>query len=293
MALFLKVVSLAAVLSQTVNALDLDTSSSDSIKNAATTIAGDLIKLYPVNSTSNDSIGLFGTPYYFWEDGAVWGALIDYYIYTNDSTYKSLVSQALLAQKGSNNDYMPVAQTKDLGNDDQSTWALACLDAVEYGFPNPAGSPPWLELATNVWNEQAKRWDNSSCQGGIRWQIYSFNNGYDYKNSATNGQFFLLSARLARITGNSTYSQWADTTYNWLSSIGLIDSQGNVYDGTDSTTNCSSVNHLAWSYNGAGIVFGSSVLYNYTNGSSVWRDRVLTLTNATVGTFASKYSNVM
>ena len=56
--------------------------------------------------------GLFGRSYYWWESGAVWGSLIDYWNYTGDAHYVSLVQQALLAQVGPDKDFMPPNQTK-------------------------------------------------------------------------------------------------------------------------------------------------------------------------------------
>lgn len=287
MAHFVKVVALATAFGQSVNCLQLDVSSSASIKQAAATVAYDLTSLYSGNSTNTTdyNVGLFPRPLYWWESGAVWGAFLDYYAYTGDSSYNPTVTQALLAQTGPDDNYMPPAQTKTLGNDDQAFWALACIDAVEFGFPNAPGQPQWLDLATNVWNTQVQRWDDGTCNGGLRWQIFSFNAGYDYKNALSNVEFFQLSARLARITGNTTYVQWADKTWDWLHAVGIVNEYGAVYDGTDTTTNCSSLNHIQWSDNAAGLLFGAATMYNQTNGSAAWRDRVSTITNKTLATF--------
>jgi len=125
-------------------------------------------------------------------------------------------------QVGENNDFMPSNQTHSEGNDDQAFWGLAAMAAAEMNFPNPpAKSPQWLALAQAVFNEQAARWDTQNCKGGLRWQIFPFNNGYDYKNSISNGCFFHLAARLARYTGNNTYLTIAERSYEWMSSIGI------------------------------------------------------------------------
>src|SRR5579862_4316870 len=95
------------------------------------------------------------------------------------------------------------------------------MTAAERGFPNPPGSSPqWLALAQGVFNSQALRWDTQTCGGGLRWQIFPFNNGYDYKNSISNGCLFHLASRLARYTGNSTYMTYAQRSYDWMTSIG-------------------------------------------------------------------------
>lgn len=108
-------------------------------------------------------------------------ALIHYWVYTGDDQYNDLITTALLAQTGSNNDYMPIEQTRTEGNDDQGFWAFAVMSAAEFNFPNPpSNKPQWLALAQAVFNVQAQRWDKN-CGGGLRWQIVPFNNGFDYK----------------------------------------------------------------------------------------------------------------
>jgi mannan endo-1,6-alpha-mannosidase len=57
--------------------------------------------------------------YYWWEAGAMWGTLVDYWYITGDTSYNNVVEQALLFQVGPNEDYMPPNQSKSLGNDDQ------------------------------------------------------------------------------------------------------------------------------------------------------------------------------
>jgi mannan endo-1,6-alpha-mannosidase len=93
---------------------------------------------------------------------------------------------------------MPANQTKSEGNDDQGFWGMAAMSAAETKFPDPPStSPGWVALAQAVFNTQAVRWDSTTCGGGLRWQIFTFNNGYTYKNSISNGCFFNLGSRLA------------------------------------------------------------------------------------------------
>lgn len=138
------------------------------------------------------------------------------------------------------------------------------MSAAEKKFPDPPeGQPQWLALAQAVFNSQALRWDNKTCNGGLRWQIYSFNNGYDYKNTISNGVFFQLGARLARYTNNDTYALWAETTYDWTQAIGLISPEYKFFDGSDSLLNCSELNHIQWSYNAGMYLAGAAYMYNY------------------------------
>ena len=97
------------------------------------------------------------------------------------------------------------------GLDDQVFWAFSAMDAAEAGFPNPpSDQPQWLALGQAGFNFQVTLWDTSTCGGGFRWQVYSFDIGYNLKNTISNGGFFQLAARLARYTKNATYSDWAD-----------------------------------------------------------------------------------
>jgi mannan endo-1,6-alpha-mannosidase len=210
--------------------------------------------------------GLLAQPpdgYYWWEAGAMWGSMIDYWHITGDDSYNPTITEALLFQTGPNNDYMPPNQTKSLGNDDQAFWGMAAMTAAEFNFPNPpSDKPQWLALAQAVWNTQWPRWDMTTCGGGLKWQIFRFNPGYDYKNAISNGAFFNLGARLAKYTGNTTYADWAEKTWDWTASIGMIDGGYNVYDGSDDSINCTEMNRVQYSYNAGIWLLGAANMYN-------------------------------
>ena len=108
---------------------------SASIKSAAKTLAGGVIQLY--ENRENKIPGLFGRPYFFWASGAVWNALVEYSYLTADTQYDAIVSSALQFQVGEGRNFMPANQTIGIGNDDQSTWALAALTAAELDFKKP------------------------------------------------------------------------------------------------------------------------------------------------------------
>jgi mannan endo-1,6-alpha-mannosidase len=156
---------------------------------------------------------------------------------------------------------------------------LAALSAAEAGFPAPQNRS-WSDYAINVFNTQVQRWDEKSCNGGLKWQIFTFNNGYNYKNMASNGNFFVLAARLARFTGNATYAEWAEKSYTWSRSIGLIDENYAVYDGTDDADNCADVNRIQWSSNNGVMLEGAALMYNLTQGNTTWRDITTGFLNA-------------
>lgn len=229
--------------------------------------------------------------------------MLDYVRYTGDTSYNDVIEQALLFQVGNNRDFMPINQTKDEGNDDQGFWGMAAMLAAESNFQNPPeNEPQWLALAQAVFNELASRWDPTTCGGGLRWQIFPFNNGYTYKNSIANGCLFNLGARLARYTGNDTYAQWAQKVWDWEFSIGLIDSGYNIFDGATDTQNCTGIDKLQWTYNAGIYLHGAANMFNYvcplrhlssaenihhanlfkqTEGSSIWEQHLTGLLNAT------------
>ncbi|CCD43285.1 hypothetical protein ACHAPC_007867 [Botrytis cinerea] len=272
--------AICSTCSSMVSAITLDLSSDESIKTAASDVAYDMMKYYTGNNTG-DVAGNLPDPYYWWEAGAMFGIMVDYWYYTGDTTYNAEVKEALLHQAGDDYDFMPLNQTKTEGNDDQGFWGMAAMTAAEANFDNPdSGTPGWLAMAQAVFNDMAARWDDSTCGGGLRWQIFTFNSGYDYKNSIANGCFFNLGARLARYTGNSSYADWAEKIFQWEQSVGLIGDAYEVYDGTSDTTNCSSLDHIQWTYNAGIYLFGAAMMYNYTNGSSIWESRTSGLLNA-------------
>ncbi|KAJ5712116.1 Mannan endo-1-6-alpha-mannosidase DCW1 [Penicillium malachiteum] len=269
-----------------------------SIKSAASTVAYDLVTFYTGNNTG-DVPGNLPDPYYWWEAGAFFGSLINYWAYTGDNTYNSITVQAMEHQAGDKGDFMPSNQTYTEGNDDQCFWALSAMMAAERNFTNPSSSSPgWLAMVQAVFNEQANRWDTSSCAGGLRWQIYTWNAGYDYKNTIANGCFFDIAARLARYTGNETYAEWANKAWNWSKSIGLITSDFQVYDGTTDASNCTSYDRTRWSYTAGIYLHGASVMYNYTSSLSVnssstsaWRTRLNALLSKTDHFFSTNASS--
>ncbi|OWP02056.1 glycoside hydrolase family 76 protein [Marssonina coronariae] len=249
-------------------------SRSESIKSAASTIANGLLSFYHGNEPGQIP-GLLPPPHFWWETGGMFMTLIDYWRYTGDTTHNDLISEGMLFQTGTKQDFMPANQTKTEGNDDQGFWGMAAMLAAETNFQNPPKDrPQWLALAQAVFNEMTARWDTTTCGGGLRWQIFPFNKGYNYKNSVANGCLFNLGARLARYTGNQTYADWASKVWDWETSVGLIDADFNIFDGAPDTENCTTIDRLQWSYNAGLYLHGAANLYNFTEGSTVWQDRV-------------------
>jgi mannan endo-1,6-alpha-mannosidase len=139
------------------------------------------------------------------------------------------------------------------------------MTAAELNFPNPpSNQPQWLALAQAVINTQIPRLDDL-CGGGLRWQAFPFLNGYSYKNAISNGCFFNLAARLAVYTGNATYANFAEDTWVWMRSVGLMDDKYAVYDGAHVDTNCTDINRVQFSYNAGVFILGAATMYNFVS----------------------------
>ena len=277
-----------AALLQLSTALDLDLDNMDSIKSATSTLAYDMMTYYSGNQ-SGQVPGLLPGPcdsvacYYWWEAGAMFGSLINYWQYTGDESYNPVVTQALQFQIGPEQNFNPPNQSKNMGVDDQDFWAFTAMDAAEAGFPDVGGeAPSWLALAQAVFNFQTTLWDAATCNGGMRWQVYSFNAGYNLKNTISNGGYFQLAARLARYTGNQTYADWAVKMYDWMEASPLFQTQDDtlfIWDNTDANNNCTDVQHFAWTYNYGTMLMGAASMYNFTGGAEPWGSRVSSILN--------------
>ncbi|KAK1704594.1 glycoside hydrolase [Colletotrichum lupini] len=248
---------------------ELDISSADRIKESSRSLAKDLMTFYQ-GDKPGQTPGILP-----WSSEDV------------NKYWWYLISKALQFQVGPENDYMPPNQTASLGNEDQCFWGTAALMAAEYGFPEVDGKARWIDLAKNVWTTQASpdRYDET-CNGGLRWQIPLSNNGYEWKHTASNACFFNLGARLARFTGNTTYSDYSDKRWDWLTGVGFVDtSNWKVYDGALAENNCTQIGKAQWSYTPAMLIQGAAFMYNNTNGSEIWRDRAAGLSDTLLKDF--------
>ncbi|KAI0393740.1 family 76 glycoside hydrolase [Xylariaceae sp. FL0594] len=275
-------VAACGLLSQVVlGALEVNLDDQDSIKKAAALVAEDLLTFYHGDEPGWVPGILPGPPpdgdYYWWQGGAMWGALLDYRHVTGDKKYDDIISEALLFQVGPDRDFMPPNWTASMGNDDQAFWAFASLLAAETGFTDPPqDQPQWLALAQAVFNEQThidRRASGGNCDWGLRWQVYSTNNGYDYINTVANACYFNIGSRLARYTENSTYAELAEKTWDLMWRLGYISKDYDVYDGAH-LPDCKSINVAQFSYNAGMIMQGCAYMYNVTNGNSTWKERL-------------------
>lgn len=157
---------------------------------------------------------------------------------------------------------MPADQFKKIMSEDQITWALAAVAAAETDF-SPPENKSWAEYAAEVFDVQVRRWDEETCGGGVRLAMLTFQNGFKYKSNAATGRFFLLASRLAKLTGNTTYSEWADKSYTWAKDRRLITDEYEVYDGTSISLNgCDDANEVQWAYIHSAYTEGSAIMQN-------------------------------
>ncbi|KAK5632626.1 hypothetical protein RRF57_008340 [Xylaria bambusicola] len=256
-------------------ALELNTADTASIKSAASQVAKGLYVFHNEAATT----GQFNQPqpWFWWLSGSGWTGLMDYTVYTKDTTYKADLLSALAKNVGPNFDFVPPEQAGWEANDDQAYWVYTALTAMEYGFDTLPGGPSWDVVATNAFNLFAERWnaDSGTCNGGLKWQYDPKANGWTYKNAVTNGAMFQTAARLARYTGNQTFADWAVKIWDWSRGVGLVSDDYHVFDGTsdEKGANCSEVNHDEWSYNIATYLHGAAHMYNFTD-DAVWEERV-------------------
>ncbi|KAI3324859.1 glycoside hydrolase family 76 protein [Xylariaceae sp. AK1471] len=267
-------------------ALQLNANNVDSVKTAASQVAKGLYVFHNEAATT----GQFNQPqpWFWWLSGSGWTGLMDYTVYTNDTTYKADLLSALAKNVGPNFDFVPPEQSGWEANDDQAYWVYNALTAMEYNFDVLPGAPSWDTIATNAFNLFVSRWnaDNETCNGGLKWQYNPKANGWTYKNAVTNGAFFQTAARLARYTGDKKFADWATKIWDWSTGVGLVSADYHVYDGTsdDKDANCSQVNHDEWSYNIATYLHGAAHMYNLTD-DPVWEERVHGFVKTAAATF--------
>lgn len=255
---------------------DLDVSDNDLIC-AAAKIAIDGEWNYYEGIKYGGTVGMFTNPYYWWHAGEAFGGILNYYIFcdSDNDTLKEYIYDAMYHQAGDDFNYIPSNQSMTEGNDDQGVWGLTVMEAFERNFTDPEDHS-WLEMGQAIYNTMYARWDDDHCGGGLRWQIFTWNSGYNYKNSIANGCLFHIAARLARYLDNDTYADVAEQVWDWMVEVGFIVHDGNemiIYDGANVEENCTDLSTQKWSYTYGIFLSGCAYLYNYTE-ESKWLERV-------------------
>jgi mannan endo-1,6-alpha-mannosidase len=231
------------------------------VANAASKMGDYLIEFY-TNNPGPDGFGAImpssagdvsGQQWY--ESGIYWGAVLDYQMVFKDNKFAETVSTALGLASGQSGSFLgdnKLLSATLLGkwNDDIAWWALAAMTGAEIYGPNaklPSGNT-YLSVAQITYNQIWEQHDNM-CGGGIYWsRDRTAARGKGYKSTITSiylifnyldAQAIILGARLYRMTNNATYLKQAQELASWLKTSGVINSQGQVYDGIDADTGCS------------------------------------------------------
>ncbi|CCC67432.1 hypothetical protein NCAS_0A08740 [Naumovozyma castellii] len=283
---------LLSILSPVGSSIKLNVTSNTSICDATSIITKGILDYYE-GTRFNGTVGMFQQPYYWWKAGSAFGGMLENWYLCQNDTFESLLTDAMLHQAGKDYDYLPENQTMVEANDDQGVWGLTIMGAVERNFTDPQGKdvPGWLAMAQSIFNQMYSRWDTGSCGGGLRWQIYDWNKGYNYKNTISTACLFQMAARLGRYTGNSTYLKVADKTFQWMVDIGYIQlntSSGRVFDGAHIESNCSDITKLEWSYNHGIVLGGCAYMYNATKSPEWGMNTIKILNGATTYFFQNK-----
>lgn len=257
--------------------VELDTDSEKSICDAAEIIVQGEMNYY-LGLKYGGNVGMFSQPYYWWQAGEVFGGWVDYYHFCQEGneTFHDILYEAMIHQAGPNYDYMPGNQSLTEGNDDQGVWGLTLLQAAERNFTDDKDHS-WLSMAQSIYNQMHSRWDDTSCGGGLRWQIFTWNSGYNYKNSISNGCYFNIAARLYRFTEDDRYLDTAKQIWDWMWDVGFMDDKNKdgfvIYDGANDDNNCTDLTIHKWSYIYAVWLSGCAYLYNSTE-DEMWKNKM-------------------
>lgn len=95
----------------------------------------------------------------------------------------------------------------------------------------------------------------------------------------SNGGNFQVAARLAYITRNETYADWAEMVWDWMADSLMFDRNAEdgllyIWDNVNADMNCTNPVKFIWSYNYGVLLGGLAYMYNYTDGDQVWKDRI-------------------
>ena len=203
----------------------------------------------------------------FWQNGVVLEAIANVRAYTESTKCDKVVHSGLRSVEE-----LSIAYPPEPSYDDMAWYGLAYARIHEvYNFTNVN---KFLETSMQIFNWNWQRgWDTNrtgDCIGGF-W----FDNSNVFKGTITNVLMIQLGAKLYRLTGNSSFLERANITYDFVKRTGLIDANtGIVYDSVDLSTCHANVDDTIWTYT-QGITLAGLTELNRTNESKHLADGTL------------------
>lgn len=93
----------------------------ESIKNVSSLVAKQLVAQYATRNEKGINVlggypGILYPPYYWWQAGAMFGTLLDYWHYTGDDQYNDMIREGLIHNFGENLDLVCVAPASNCGS---------------------------------------------------------------------------------------------------------------------------------------------------------------------------------
>ncbi|KAN0088744.1 Glycoside hydrolase [Tylopilus felleus] len=237
----------------------------------------------------NEKIGYFNDLGY-WQGGNVLSAMANQDHITNQRVNQAVVTTYL------NKAFSLYANYSTSYNDDALWWATAAYYSYRaYGDKNllSHAMKTWDHVKTfQISAEDAQRGsmptknftikgtcDGKTMTGGVFWRPVSSDTAV---NSVTTGLFLTLSAYLAELTHNSTYTDSAIAAATWIQTLNL-NSDSLALD-TINANDCSrSPATELFTYNSGKLIEGLSVLVNVTHNES-WQSFMLNTTAAVLHT---------
>jgi predicted alpha-1,6-mannanase (GH76 family) len=145
---------------------------------------------------------------------------------------------------------------------DDAQWvALGWLRADDIA-PN-AG---YRDRGKTFYNYAASAWDTSKCGGGVWWS-----GAHDYKNAITNELFIVSSMKMYEKTHDASYLATAKKAWAWFASSGMINANGLINDGLNTST-CKNNGQTVWTYN-QGVILGGLAMLSNATGDGSYVDR--------------------
>lgn len=164
-----------------------------------------------------------GYSHSYWPQAHAMDVMIDAYIRTGSSKYRSYFSKwytGVLKKNGNSTSY------KNAYFDDMEWIALTMIRLYEV-----TGEQKYMTTAQQLWGWIKEGW-NEQGGGGVAWvsdKLWS-------KNACSNGPAGLVATRLYQINKNEDDKKWAIKIYDWMREKLYDASKGKIYDNLDART---------------------------------------------------------